>query len=95
MDSNTYHLNKYLDELDRASTVSDYLDDNYYTIVEDLKDKYNLANFIMNDTELEVWYIDFESDCHEILHEMESYVEDQGYASTKWDLIEELKSLTH
>ena len=94
MDANTYHLNKYLNELDQSSTVADYLHDNYYTIVENLQAKYNLANFIMNDTEFEKWYIDFESDCHEVLDEMESYTKDQGYDSTGWDLIEELKSLT-
>jgi hypothetical protein len=94
MDANTYYLNEYLNRMDRASTVADYLHDNYYVQVEDLVKRFKVADKELTESHFDQWYLDFEDEVNEVLGEMVSYVNDRGYDSNGWDLIDQLNSLT-
>jgi hypothetical protein len=94
MDANTYYLNEYLHRVDRASTVSDYLHDNYYVQVQDLVKRFKIAYKELTESHFDQWYLDFEDEVNEVLGEMISYVNDQGYDLNGWDLIDQLNGLT-
>ena len=84
----------YFKELEQYSEISDYLHDNYYCIVDKLITEYNNKNKILNDTEMEVWYIDYlEPLANEVWNEMESYLSELNYTTKGFDILDSLSEI--